>query len=310
MLVSGLNLERQFLCRSLIRDDRAAKEMTQVSKIYKLVGLGAVVVAAGAVTTTLAIGSPGQVVRPVAFAPIGTTHANPKSPQAALDAVLATSGAPALRNSHIGAPPAGSGRSGPWLYVDVKVPGLSNGLDVEPMWEADLIQGAVAEESSVSANLHDDFAGSTFNALLPDGTTVPDESGGMGDVARGQLFSTEGDALVEESIRSAAGTLGLHVISVNVLHADGPAPSVVAETTDPAGATQGLMSELRTLFGAPPRYDGYYLELRDATGNVFVRTSAALRTGAGRFWINPVYASSSPIKTLGRMPTLRVGVSR
>jgi hypothetical protein len=176
---------------------------------------------------------------------------------------------------------------------------MADGLDVEPMWEADLIEGVVVDRSGTSHNVHDQFGGSTFDAILPDGTIIPNEDGGLGDVVRGQKFSTAPESAVRAAILSSLRDVGLTPKAVSVLRPWGPAPAVVASTADPAATLKQLGSIERTLFGDPPTYEGYYFELQDGSGQTIVRASSSFRTGVGRFWIDPKWRGASDVVSGG-----------
>jgi hypothetical protein len=191
----------------------------------------------------------------------------------------------------------------PWLYATVRVPSMDDGRDVEPMWEADLLEGAVVARTGTSANVHDSFGGSTFDAVLPNGTKIDDVSGGLGDVARDQSFDQSSDAAIRSSITSALGADGLTPVSITVFRALDGAPAVVASTSNPQAAVAKLGVIQADLFGKPPHYEGFYLELRDSTGNPFVHSSASFRTGAGRFWVDPRLAAEVRGVVAGTRPT-------
>jgi hypothetical protein len=88
-------------------------------------------------------------------------------------------------------------------------------------------------------------------------------------------------------IRNTLSTYQLDPVSIRVLHPLGDAISIVASTNDPA-RTLGEFGALRdALFGNPPKFDGYYFEIRDAGGSTLLAASAAFRSGVGRFWTRP-----------------------
>lgn len=204
-----------------------------------------------------------------------------------------------VTSATVSMPPPGAAAPGTnWFYATVKVPGLNSGDDIEPLWIADLIQGAVAEESGTTPDLHDSLAGSTFNVVLPDGTTVSDESGGMGDVARGQSFASPGDAAAITAIDSTLAGYDLDPLSVTILHVLGAAPEVSAETTDPSATVNALGAIKQALFGSPPLYEGYYLRIVNSNEQPLAVASVAYRTGAGRQWVAPAFASAT---SLGRL---------
>lgn len=268
------------------------------------------VCAAAAGTTLLATASGGASPgpSPIAFGAIGKSSSGGGDPAAVLAKAVSQVPDNTIASASITKPPAGVANPNlPWLHVAVRVSSLQNGLDVRPMWIADLVQGELAEGIGASADLHAGLEGSTFDAVLPDGSVVPDESGGMGDVARGQAFSTESAPQVAAEITAKLQGLGLKPVSVGAVAIPDVAPEVVAIAPDPTSAAKNLVDIEKALFGDPAKYQGFYLELQSSDGTAFVRASAAFRTGAGRFWIDQRYASISSEKTLGRISNDRQG---
>lgn len=271
------------------------KTATQVKSRELLIAALALLILGAAFAQATASGAPAELrpadaTRPVAFAPVSGAPATTVKPSTALENVLARMDSPAIASARIDQAPPDVQRVDParadlpWFYATVRVPAMSDGLEVRPLWEADLLQGVVAEHAGPSDNLRADFGGSTLRALMPDGTAVEDAGGGMGDVARGQEFSTAPDDAVGTALRSELHDLGLRPISIHVLRPSGPAPAVVISAADPVQAARDLVKITKALFGNPPRYEGYYLELRTAGGFAVARLSASFRTGAGRAW--------------------------
>jgi hypothetical protein len=241
-------------------------------------------------------------VEPIAFAPPASSPLARVPAREGLSQAMARFGGSAIAAAHIGSAPAEAATRGdlPWLYASVRVPSLRDGLDIEPMWEADLVEGAVADRVGTAKNIRDDFGGSTFDAVLPDGTRFPDQSGGLGDVTHGQGFSDASNASVEARVRLAIKAAGLEPISVKVLRPLGPAPVVVVGADDAATAAKNYTDLTKSLFGNPPSYEGYYLEIRGPDGTAIARGSASFRTGAGRFWVDPRWANVASVKTFGK----------
>jgi hypothetical protein len=234
-------------------------------------------------------------VRPIAFAPVTADRPAPIPPAAALRQARIRMPGGAVTRISVGHAPAGPPSvervALPWIYATVKVPSLRFGLDVEPLWEADLLEGATVERSGVFPDAHDDLGGATFVALLPGGRVVQDEGAGIGDVALGQRFAAGSDSRIVSSLHAVLAGAGLRVAWIRVLHPLGPAPAVSAVATNPDRVARGYSTLVKALFGAPPRYEGYYIELKDARGNPIVRASASFRTGAGRCWVAPRYVA-------------------
>jgi hypothetical protein len=124
------------------------------------------------------------------------------------------------------------------------------------------------------------------------------ESGGDGIPAGGDLAG-EGESEIRSEISAAASKAGLHVLSIDILHADQPAPAVVVETDNPAQAVADASQITATLFGGnPPTYEGYYLEVKDAQYAVVFLRSPDFRSGAGRSETNSAYEGHGTSRTL------------
>lgn len=262
-------------------------------------------VAASAFASALHLGSASSRsgVAPITFASRSAPAARTPVPAAAaLADVLGRVHPSQLERAELTAPPLEAQRGVlPWFHAVIDVPGTTAGEDVAPLWVADLIQGAVAERVGASSDLRDDFGGSSFDVRLPDGKLIPDYGGGMGDITRGQEFSNSSDATIASNIDAAAAKYGLRVQSLNIYRADTAAPAVVTSTDNPASAAANLSNIEAAMFGDPPTYEGYYIEIRSGA-EAIVRASAAFRTGAGRFWVKPEFAGASTVRSLGIPP--------
>jgi hypothetical protein len=176
-------------------------------------------------------------------------------------------------------------RKGAWLHFVVAAPAQDERV-ARPEWEADLVEGAVAD--ALEAATGNSVADSRIDLKLPDGTIVEDASGGMGEIAPGQDFTTGSDLTIKDHLRAELTRRGLTPVSIDVLHADQPAPAVVATTTDARRAARDANETIGSLFGtSPPTYEGYYLEIRDVNGTPVLIESAAFRSGSGRLWVRP-----------------------
>ncbi len=231
--------------------------------------------------------------QPMQYAPQSSTSPVPISPEAALWSALASLNSNVIVRASLGAAPTGStDKTIPWFYATVAAPSLSGGADIEPLWEADLVQGAIAELSGSGNDLRDSIGGSTLDVSLPTGTVVNDVSGGMGDVIRGQMFEDPSNAELAKTVRSVLSQYGLNLVSLKTLKAPTSAPEIVASTSDPAATAGQLGALATTLFGVnPTRFVGYYLMIRDSAGVTRIVTSSEFRTGAARLWIDPALTS-------------------
>ncbi len=254
-----------------------------------VVSISVVAVAVGLAATIGRADQGPQPPIPIAYAPIQIAPTSSVPAVLALGDAMRRLGGSAVVSARIGTPPAGSERVGqPWLYATVAVTDMADGGDVEPMWEADLLEGAVVERSGTSTDVHAEFGGATFDALLPNGTTLADNSGGLGNIVRGQVFGGSRNAQV--ALRASVLSAGLVPTDVRLLNGIGQAPAIIATAINPRAAMRRFNATVKSVFGSPPRFEGYYIELRDLRGNPFVRASASFRTGAGRVWVDPSMA--------------------
>jgi hypothetical protein len=196
-----------------------------------------------------------------------------------------------LVSASLGASPSARARQGTWLYVTVAAPAVADGQEIESLWEADLLQGVLAEsQSGGQGNLADAVVGSSFSVKLPDGVVVPDVGGGAGDVRAGQTFggeTQESDEVLIQRVKDALASHGLQSVEVRMLRVGEPAALIVAQVTDPSAIHGDFEGIREAVLGSPIGFEGLYLEIRDASGKAFVRTSTAYRTGAGRLWVQP-----------------------
>ena len=208
------------------------------------------------------------------------------NPTDALNAVLSRYGGRSVVEAGIGQPPDIEGaRSGTYLDFTVTIPGMDERAN-RSLWEADLVQGAVADALALGGGTA--VVGSSISLKLPDGTIRTNMGGGMGDIVTGQKFESPDDGALIDTLTSKLSKFQLNPLSIEILHANQPAPAVVAETSNPRLTAQDASTIVDDLFGRnPPLYEGYYFEVRDSNGDRLFIQSASFRTGAGRLWIRP-----------------------
>jgi hypothetical protein len=205
----------------------------------------------------------------------------------ALEQILSGVDPDTFVSAGIGSAPSPDDWQGNWFYATVKADAIKDAADLPALWEADLVQGALAEDlDEDQPNLANVIVGSSFSVQLPDGSIKPAD-GGAGDVAAGQSFSNAPDDQIIAAAKSTLASYGLQPHEVRVLHPLGPALYVVATVAD-LKKIQGQLELLRhDLIGKPALYEGLYLELRDSAGESLARYAIALRSGTGRLWIRP-----------------------
>jgi hypothetical protein len=283
--------------RDLIKSKRSRIAVVAVGLLL-IAGLGAT-----AKSTIFASGSPDTDV-PYQFSQ-SLGHSTAAGAGQTIDSlaqtILSRYGGKAVVSVKVGDPPNADQPSGSWLNFVARAPAgygtTASGWQAESIrsaWETDLVAGAIGDAASERNLGH--VAGSTISGVQPDGTTVTDLGGGIGAVPAGQAFSGDSATAVTTNVKSALTASGLDLVSADVLHADQPAPAVVAQTTDPAKAAANAQATVNSLFGGhPPTYEGYYLEVRDSTGNPVYVVSFAYRAASGRQWVDPAFASKSSL---------------
>ena len=200
-------------------------------------------------------------------------------------AVMGRYGGHAVLAVGAGAPRGPKPREGRWLHVVLAAPAEDERI-ARPEWEADLVQGAIAD--ALEATTGERVVDVRLDLKLPDGTIIKDASGGgMGDILPGQNFSTASDDAIRADITAGLAGQGLAPVSIEVLRADQPAPAVVAETSNARQAAKDANETIRALFGNTPRYEGYYLEIRDGKADPVLIAAAAFRSAAGTVWLRP-----------------------
>ena len=74
-----------------------------------------------------------------------------------------------------------------------------------------------------------------------------------------------------------------------VFHALGAAPAVVLTAPNGRAAVAHYHVWEEKLFGSPPRYEGYYYEIRGRDGKPYVEGSESFLTAVSQQWINPSF---------------------
>ncbi|SRR6266511_4364662 len=210
-----------------------------------------------------------------------------QAPTDILNQLVDRAGGGLIADAQIGGAPADfqGTDSGKWAYFTVKAPSDGWAADTA-LWRTELISGALRD--ALHAN-GDYLAGSRASVLLPDGSKVQSSIGCCGNVTYNQQFDTPSIDKIRSDIEEAAKGTGLTIKSVDIVTADQPAPLVVATTgQDPAEVAAQIPSLGIQLFGKPPRYEGYYLEIRDSTSkDPIAILMTSFRIGSGTEWMRP-----------------------
>lgn len=214
------------------------------------------------------------------------------SAEAAIAEVLPSVSQSMINTVTLGANPPGR-RIGPWLYFSINCDVQENGGCLHSLWEADVVQGAVAElMRSSQSNLANVITGSTTIASLADGQSV-DFGGDQGDVAAGQQFTAaqNSDATVEQAISGVCAANDVSVLSEQILHPLGDALDLQLQFSSSAlnnGVTiRQIETEIEKKVGT---FEAIYVEAALADGTTVARAAKDLRSGIGRQWADPAYA--------------------
>jgi hypothetical protein len=231
------------------------------------------------------------------------TQAN-ATPASLLSSIVSSLASPAISSVGLGGPPAGvretddpSVPNSPafakslWLRVTVKASALTEEATTKPIWLGNLVTGALRDKLYAAGQTP--LFSSLVSVDLPDGSKASDVGGGVGGIKLGQIFSSASDNAIKSQIQSVATAAGYAVDSVDVVHADQPAPAVVVTTSDPQAAAANPDQVLSAIFGPPGTYEGEYLEVRAQDGTLAFVQGSAFRTGVGQRWINPAFGRNS-----------------
>jgi hypothetical protein len=269
-------------------------------KLFPLVGI---VLLLGAGLSILgfaraAAKKPSPRVRPVAYTHLRlkkTLTSVPTDPRTAVADVLRDYGGRRVLSASVetrSARPAGG-----ILHFVVAATDMGENV-IRGQWESDLVAGAIADRLAGTPN---QVVSTIIDVQLPDGEIHPDlGGGGMGNVAPNQAFSSSGESAIRASVTEQLAQSHLDLVSLDVLRAPQAAPAVVVMTDDPLAAAAAASETIRAIFGQnPPKYEGYYLEVRDSAGTPVLIQSAAFRTGAGRLWFAPKVADVISLQHAG-----------
>lgn len=211
----------------------------------------------------------------------------PEDPSLAVKDVIGRLSPSVQATAELGRSPEPDIWLGDWLYVRVKVERAPDPSNLQGVFYAELILGAVADQSAVTPLLGSTVRGMEVEFVLPDGTVVPDQvvRGPLGELAAHQLFDSGGDDL--STIARAKAILakyGLTPVYLDVLHPL-DAALVIRATVPTADGLHGQLTQLEEeLAGSPRRYEGWFLQIELPDGTVIARVGGDYRTGDGMQW--------------------------
>ncbi len=171
------------------------------------------------------------------------------------------------------------------MFITVTANG-SGPSGIKATWEGEILAGAFRDAASALGI--GSIANFEVDEHLSNGQTMATDSG-FGNVVAGQLFDTAPDDTIAAQIRSGLTRAGLKPVSVTFVHGLQTAPVAIAETNDPAATVAASTNPAfwQEILGNYLNYEGYYLEIRDQTGDPVAISTAAHRSGSSSGWIRP-----------------------
>ena len=230
-------------------------------------------------------------VPPVSYAPTAAaTGSQVGASPAEVTARLARA-FPHVVSATVGEAPSAKAMSKVWLNVVTRVDS-GDPHPVEPVWEAEALEGAIAEELATTGILAEAVSGVSVTFQGGDGSLPNPYVGVAGRVAARQVFAgpTDPDA-IRQQVMASVIQFGLadSKVTVDVYDAHGPAVAVhitVGAAAELRGDLRGLQAEID---GTNKRWPAVYLEIVLPNGQFIAKLSQAFRTGNGGVWIDPAY---------------------
>lgn len=195
-------------------------------------------------------------------------------------------GKPGFTAVNVGSPPGDTGLPQSDQWITINVPSLAQASDLLDQWKAQLLAGDYRQESPAYGLADDDGVSIVADDKNPGGSTM------VIDTPRGIAIPDRSDAEINALIQAGASSLGLKVVSTDVLRPFKAAPVVVLSTDDPVAFVKGAPS-IETLFqGSLSGFEGTFVEVLDSSGSPVLINTWATRTGEGSVWIRPDLRSS------------------
>lgn len=169
------------------------------------------------------------------------------------------------------------------LRYDLSVPSFDGSEATEAIWQGNLLAGAAADQF-VALGVTPIVA-IEGTLVSPSGDRLP-IGGGIGTVVRDQRFDRPTRVATPE-MKRAASELGLAALSVSNLKIVDEVLIVRARGTVTIAKKFARDREPleRLLGGTPARYEGFFLDLRDAeSGKPLLRLASAPRSGSTTVW--------------------------
>lgn len=187
----------------------------------------------------------------------------------------------------------------PELQVAVNVPGVGDGGDLIPEWEAALLAGVAAERLTAAGAINKTIGSYEYVAVDPKGKVLDQEGAALPPNVAGAVFpaSKLDDVQIVSKIKALTKAHGFSADSIKILHPLGPA--IVITVRLPSGAVDESENyrlwqvDLATLDGLSGKdqelcaTEGYAVKVVDSAGKTVMVATRSCRTGAGSYWALP-----------------------
>jgi hypothetical protein len=177
------------------------------------------------------------------------------------------------------------------LRMTVRSAGLA-AATVRPVWIGDMVAGALDDELDRHHLPRLDWY-STSVRVGRSGVRQVD-GGAIFDTALERDFADASDAVHVRAIREGAARAGLSLTSLSFVRAECASPVVVVQARHIRRFAAMYPQRFHQLLPDPGQYEGYYLEVRDATGCTAIAASYSARTSTGHLWVRPDIRDAMP----------------
>jgi hypothetical protein len=173
--------------------------------------------------------------------------------------------------------PSPQPRNALWLYLDAPVARQRTASSSEPQQKVDFLR-AEWQATLVAGAIHDLMCTNRERQLVGWNITATDggQGGYQASIAFGQRFPNPSEAEFRARVDTAAGILGLTVVSVTLLRPLGLAPDVVLQAPNRL-AFMNELGSLRSYLAPGGTFEGFFIEAEDPDGIPFYASSETSR---------------------------------
>jgi len=213
-----------------------------------------------------------------------------------LQVILNRYGGTRITDASVGTPPANAydtdepGVTAPvdptnlWVYLKVTASKDAPSID-RALWEGGLVVGALRDEIARS-NLGANLFGASISVVDSNGAEIY-HGGAVYRRPTNEPRRDDSPGNIIAEVRSRAAKQGLTIKSIRLLGPLGHAPVIVASTNDPSGFAAHADGIVSGMFDVPRAFDGFFLQVQDASGDPFYIQDFSYRTASGDKWTRP-----------------------